>query len=48
MPSIVRFLVFLLVICGLGFGAIFVLATFVEPETREVTISVPSSRLTLD
>ncbi len=48
MPSIVRFLVFLLVIGGLGFAAVFALATFVEPEPREVTISVPSSRLTLD
>ncbi|MEM7567920.1 MAG: histidine kinase [Pseudomonadota bacterium] len=48
MPSIVRFLVFLLVIGGLGFAAIFALATFVEPEPREVTIDVPSSRLTID
>ena len=48
MPSIVRFLVFLLVLGGLGFAAIYALATFVEPEPREISISVPSSRLSVN
>ena len=47
-PSIVRFLVFLLVLGGLGFAAIYALATFVEPEPREISISVPSSRLSVN
>ena len=47
-PSIVRFLVFLLVVGGLGFAAIFALATFVEPQPREITVGVPSSRLAVD
>ena len=47
-PSIVRFLVFLLVLGAIAFGAIFALATFVEPQSREIVERVPSSRLTLD
>ena len=44
MPSLVRFLIFVLVIGGLGYGAIFALATFVEPKPREITVTVPAER----
>ena len=30
---------------GLGFAAMFALATFVDPEPREITVTVPNSKL---
>jgi phage shock protein PspC (stress-responsive transcriptional regulator) len=45
MPSLVRFLVTLLVLAGLGFAAMYVLANFVEPKPREMTIRIPQERL---
>jgi hypothetical protein len=45
MPTLFRFLAVLAVIGGLGFAAMFALATFVEPEPREMTVTIPNSRL---
>ena len=45
MPTLFRFLAVLTVIGGLGFAAMFALATFVEPEPREITVTIPNSRL---
>ncbi|WP_333825086.1 histidine kinase [Pinisolibacter sp.] len=45
MPSLFRFLIALVVLAGLGFAAMYVLATFVEPKPREMTIRVPQDRL---
>ena len=45
MPTLLRFLAVLAVIAGLAFAAVFALATFVEPEPREITVTIPSSRL---
>ncbi len=45
MPTLFRFLFALAVIAGLGFAAMFALATFVEPEQREMTVTIPNSRL---
>lgn len=45
MPSLVRFLIALVVLAGLGFAAMYVLANFVEPRPREMTIRVPQERL---
>ena len=45
MPSLVRFIVTLLVLAALGYGAMWALATFVEPTPREIRDRVPSSRL---
>lgn len=44
MPSLVRFLVGLLLVAGLGVAAVATLATFVEPNPREMTIRVPQDR----
>jgi len=46
MPTLFRFIAVLAVIGGLAFAAMFALATFVEPEPREITVTIPSSRLT--
>lgn len=45
MPTLLRFLVVCAVLGGLGFAAMLALATFVEPEPREITVSIPNSRL---
>ena len=41
MPTLFRFLLVVAVLAGLGFAAMFALATFVEPEPREITVPVP-------
>ncbi len=45
MPTLFRFLAIIGVIAGLAFAAMFALATFVEPEPREITVTIPNSRL---
>jgi hypothetical protein len=44
-PTLFRFLVVVAILAGLGFAAVFALATFVQPETREMTVTIPSNRL---
>ncbi len=45
MPTLFRFLVVVAVLAGLAFAAMFALATLVEPEPREMTVTIPNSRL---
>ena len=45
MPTLFRFLLVIAVLAGLGFAAMFALATLVEPEPREMTVPIPASRL---
>lgn len=45
MPTLFRFFSFLVILGGLGFGAVMALATLVEPETREMVVAVPAARL---
>lgn len=44
MPSLFRVLVVVGTICGIGYGAMFALATFVNPSTREMTVTVSPDR----
>lgn len=44
MPSLIRFIVFLAVIAGIAYGAMFALVFFVEPNPREITVRVPVER----
>jgi hypothetical protein len=46
MPTLVRFLVVLAVLAGLGFAVMLALATLVQPDVREITIPIPPDRLT--
>ena len=46
MPSLFRFLVFVGLLVGLVYGAIYALASFVEPTPREMTVTVPREILT--
>jgi hypothetical protein len=44
MPSLLRFLTVVAVICGVIYGAIFALANFVNPKPREMTVTIPADK----
>jgi phage shock protein PspC (stress-responsive transcriptional regulator) len=44
-PTLVRLLVVLAILAGLGFAAMLALANLVQPDVREITIPIPSDRL---
>ena len=46
MPSLIRFLAILGVLAVVAWGAMLALVTFVEPQQREMTQSVPAQKLT--
>lgn len=45
MPSLIRFLVVLLLLAGMVFGGMFALTKFVDPPSGEVTERVPTRDL---
>ncbi|MEO0919749.1 MAG: hypothetical protein AAFX98_03520 [Pseudomonadota bacterium] len=45
MPSLIRFLMTLLVLGGLAYAGMFALIVFVEPNPREMTVRVPQDRI---
>ena len=46
MPSLIRFLAILGVLAAIAWAAMLALATFVEPQQREMTQAVPAQKLT--
>lgn len=46
MPSLIRFVVFCAVVAGLVYGGMFALVYYVKPTEREVTVRVPTDKLT--
>ena len=44
MPSLFRFLTVVAIIVGIAYGAIFALANFVGPKTREITVTIPPDK----
>lgn len=44
MPSLFRFLTVVGIIAGIGYGALFALANFVNPKPREMTVTIPNDR----
>jgi bacteriorhodopsin len=44
MPSLFRFLVFVGLICGLGYVTVFALANFVKYHPREIVVTIPSDK----
>jgi hypothetical protein len=44
MPSLLRFLTVIGIIFGIGYAAIYSLATFIDPKPREITITVPPDK----
>ena len=45
MPSLIRLLVVLAILVGLFYSGMAALVMSVEPETREMTVRIPSDRL---
>jgi hypothetical protein len=44
-PTLFRFFATLAILAGLVFAAMFALANFVQPTPREMTVSIPASKL---
>jgi hypothetical protein len=44
MPSLFRFLIFVGLLGGLAYGAIFSLATFVKYQPREIIVTIPPDK----
>jgi hypothetical protein len=44
MPSLIRLLAVVGVICGLGYVGMLALATLVDPRPREIVVTVPPDR----
>lgn len=45
MPTLIRLIVILLVLVGLGYGAMFALVAMVSPRDKDVTIRIPARDL---
>jgi hypothetical protein len=45
MPSLIRLLLILGFLGGAAYGAMFSLATFVQPKPREITVTIPQDKL---
>jgi phage shock protein PspC (stress-responsive transcriptional regulator) len=44
-PTLIRFLVIIAILGGLGYAAMFALATLVTPEPRDMSVTLPNSRV---
>lgn len=44
-PTLIRLIVVLGILVGLGYGALWVLANQVQPKEREITFTVPPDRI---
>lgn len=45
MPSLIRFLAVIGILAGLVYAGLWTLAHLVEPQPREMTITIPQERL---
>jgi len=45
MPSLIRLIFALGLLGGFAYGAMFMLANFVTPTPREITVTIPQDRL---
>jgi hypothetical protein len=45
MPSLIRFLLIVSILAGIVWGAMIALVSFIEPHPREMTQTIPPSRL---
>lgn len=44
MPSLFRFLMFIGLLGGLAYGAVFSLATFIKYQPREIVVTIPNDK----
>lgn len=45
MPSLIKLLAIVAILAGIVYGGMIALATFVEPQLREMSQTIPPSRL---
>lgn len=45
MPTLIRLIVVLLILVGIGYGAMYALTVFVQPRDKEVTLRIPARDL---
>ncbi len=45
MPTLIRLIVFLAILAGIGYGAMFALVHYVEPKTGEMTVRIPVDKI---
>lgn len=45
MPSLIRLLTVIGILAGLAYGGLWALANLIEPQTREITITIPPDRI---
>jgi hypothetical protein len=45
LPTLFRFLVIIAILGGLIWGGMIALVTYVDPEPREITVTIPPQRL---
>ena len=44
-PTLFRLLAVLVILAGIGFGAVYALATLVKPTPRDITVTIPAAKL---
>ena len=44
MPSLFRFLTVVAIICGIVYGVVYALANFVNPQPREMSVTIPPDK----
>jgi len=44
MPSLLRFLAVIAIICAAVYGGLYSLAHFVKPQPREISVSIPPDK----
>lgn len=45
MPSLIRLISVLAILAALGFAGVWVLANMIEPQMREITITIPADKI---
>jgi hypothetical protein len=48
MPSLLRLLTVVAILCGIVYGGLYALAHFVQPKPREISVSVPPAKFFKD
>lgn len=48
MPSLIRLVIALLFLAGLGYAAMFALTVFVDPGSKEITVRIPPRELGIE
>jgi hypothetical protein len=44
MPSLLRLLAVVAILCGIVYGGLYALSHFVQPRSREISVSIPPDK----